>query len=129
MSALLHHLEDLQRCARRVLNKGKLNNAHVCRLHDEMRALGPQLGDHCFKIVNGQADMIIHPSVNLSRDGERHAVELAGLKNGELLLIAEDNGIEVLLTGDQTLAYEQNLTARRLGIVALSAIQLPIIKT
>ena len=51
-----------------------------------------------------------------------------GLKNGELLRIAEDNGIEVLLTGDQTLAYEQNLTARRLAIVALSAIQLPIIK-
>jgi hypothetical protein len=37
-------------------------------------------------------------------------------------------GIEGLLTGDQTLAYEQNLTARRLAIVALSAIQLPIIK-
>ena len=32
-----------------------------------------------------------------------------GLKNGELLRIAEDNGIEVLLTGDQTLTYEQNL--------------------
>jgi hypothetical protein len=52
----------------------------------------------------------------------------AGLKNGELLRIAEDNGIEVLLTGDQTLTYEQNLTGRRLAIVALSAIQLPIIK-
>ena len=51
-----------------------------------------------------------------------------GLKNGELLRIAEDNGIEVLLTGDQTLTYEQNLTGRRLAIVALSAIQLPIIK-
>src|SRR5271156_5530487 len=51
-----------------------------------------------------------------------------GLKNGELLRIAEDNGIEVLLTGDQTLVYEQNLTGRRLAIVALSAIQLPIIK-
>jgi hypothetical protein len=40
----------------------------------------------------------------------------------------EDNGIDVLLTGDQTLTYEQNLTERRLAIVALSAIQLPIIK-
>lgn len=45
-----------------------------------------------------------------------------------MLRIAEDNGIEVLLTGDQTLTYEQNLTGRRLAIVALSAIQLPIIK-
>ncbi len=52
----------------------------------------------------------------------------AGLKNGELLREAEDNGVEVLLTGDQTLNYEQNLTERRLAIVALSAIQLPIIK-
>ena len=52
----------------------------------------------------------------------------AGLKNGELLRAAEDNGIEVLLTGDQTLNEEQNLTGRRLAVVALSAIQLPIIK-
>jgi hypothetical protein len=52
----------------------------------------------------------------------------AGLSNGELLRVAEDNGIEVLLTGDQTLDREQNLTGRRLAVVALSAIQLPIIR-
>ena len=52
----------------------------------------------------------------------------AGLKNGELLRKAEDSGIEVLLTGDQTLNYEQNLSGRRLAIVALSAVQLPIIR-
>ena len=52
----------------------------------------------------------------------------AGLKNGELLRAAEDNEFDVLLTGDQTLAFEQSLTERRLAIVALSAIQLPIIK-
>lgn len=52
----------------------------------------------------------------------------AGLKNGELLETAEENGIEVLVTGDRTLQYEQNLTGRRLAIVALSAIQLPIIR-
>jgi hypothetical protein len=51
-----------------------------------------------------------------------------GLKNGELLRRAEDHGIEILLTGDQTLSYEQNLSGRRLAIVALSAIQLPILK-
>ncbi len=39
----------------------------------------------------------------------------AGLKNGELLQAAEDKGMEVLLTGDGTLHYEQNLTGRRLG--------------
>ncbi len=52
----------------------------------------------------------------------------AGLKNGELLRTAEEDGVDVLLTGDGTLSYEQNLTGRRLAIVALSAIQLPIIK-
>jgi hypothetical protein len=52
----------------------------------------------------------------------------AGLNNGDLLRTAEDNGIEVLLTGDQTLNYEQNLGGRRLAVVALSAIQLPIIQ-
>ena len=51
-----------------------------------------------------------------------------GLQNGALLQAAEESGIDVLLTGDQTLSYEQNLTSRRLAIVALSAIQLPIIK-
>jgi hypothetical protein len=52
----------------------------------------------------------------------------AGLQNGALLRAAEESGIDILLTGDQTLSYEQNLTGRRLAIVALSAIQLPIIQ-
>ena len=52
----------------------------------------------------------------------------SGLENGELLRAAEQAGIEVLLTGDQTLNLEQNFVGRPLGIVALSAIQLPIIK-
>ena len=52
----------------------------------------------------------------------------AGMNNGELLRIAEDNGVQVLLTGDQTLNHEQNLSGRNLAVVALSAIQLPIIK-
>lgn len=51
-----------------------------------------------------------------------------GLKNGELLQTAEDHGIDVLLTGDGTLSYEQNLVGRRIAIVTLSAIQLPLIK-
>jgi len=36
--------------------------------------------------------------------------------------------VEVFLTGDGTLGYEQNLTGRRLAVVTLSAIQLPIIR-
>jgi hypothetical protein len=52
----------------------------------------------------------------------------AGLQNGTLLRAAEDTGIDVLLTGDQTLTDEQNLTGRRLAIVVLSDIRLPVIK-
>ena len=52
----------------------------------------------------------------------------AGLRNGELLQAAEKEGFDVFLTGDQTLSYEQNLAGRRLAVVALSAIQLPIIR-
>jgi hypothetical protein len=52
----------------------------------------------------------------------------AGLQNGELLSAADDHGFDVLLTGDQTLYFEQNLIGRGLAIVALSAIQLPILK-
>jgi hypothetical protein len=52
----------------------------------------------------------------------------AGLKNGELLQAAENEGFDVFLTSDQTLANEQNLAGRRLAVVALSAIQLPIIR-
>jgi len=50
------------------------------------------------------------------------------LKNGELLLAAEDNDVDVFVTGDQSLVHEQNLTGRRVAIVALSANNWPIIK-
>jgi hypothetical protein len=52
----------------------------------------------------------------------------AGLKNGELIRTAEENGVEVFLTGDGTLSYEQNLTGRRMAIVALTAVELPILE-
>lgn len=52
----------------------------------------------------------------------------ASLKNGELLRAAEESGFDVFLTGDRTLAHEQNLAARRVAVIALSAIQLPIIR-
>jgi hypothetical protein len=52
----------------------------------------------------------------------------AGLKNGELLRVAEENGIEVFLTGDQTLSYEQNLEGCAIAIVALSSVEWDILK-
>ena len=44
----------------------------------------------------------------------------AGVKNGELLKIAEAAGIDVLVTADGSLSYQQNLTGRHIAIVALS---------
>ena len=52
----------------------------------------------------------------------------AGLKNGELLKTAEDDGFEVFITGDQTLSYEQNLSGRRVAVVVLSSIDWHILK-
>jgi hypothetical protein len=51
-----------------------------------------------------------------------------GLKNGELLQTAEEHGIQVFVTGDQSLSYEQNLTGQRLAIIVLSSIELPILR-
>lgn len=50
------------------------------------------------------------------------------LKNGELLGMAEKSGFQVLVTGDQSLSYEQNLSATRLAVVALSTNNWPIVK-
>jgi hypothetical protein len=52
----------------------------------------------------------------------------AGLKNGALLDAAEAEGFEVLITGDRTLQYEQNLSRRKIAIVSLSAISWPVIE-
>ena len=63
-----------------------------------------------------------------------HEVLLSVLKVGPDLRtanfcgLAEDDRIEVLLTGDQTLSYEQNLTGRAIAIVALSSVEWDILK-
>ena len=73
-SVLLHILDDLQGCASRVFNKSKLGKAHVCWLDDEFYTFVSQFGDCRFKVVNGQANVITHPSVNLLRDSEWQTV-------------------------------------------------------
>ena len=46
----------------------------------------------------------------------------AGLKNGRLLQRAADEGFEVLLTLDGSLASQQNLATVRLAVIALRAV-------
>jgi len=56
-----------------------------------------------------------------------HQVETAsykgwnGLKNGDLLKVAEADGVQILVTGDQNLVYQQALLGRDIAIVVLSA--------
>jgi len=45
----------------------------------------------------------------------------AGLTNGELLDRAEAAGFVALVTGDQSLEFQQNIAKRRLGVVVLKA--------
>lgn len=42
------------------------------------------------------------------------------LSNGELPKAAENAGMDVLLTTDRRIRYQQNLTARRIGLVVLT---------
>ncbi len=50
------------------------------------------------------------------------------LKNGELLQQAENLGFEVLVTTDQNLKYQQNLSFRRISIVVLGTTSWPRIQ-
>ena len=47
--------------------------------------------------------------------------KLAGLKNGRLLDAAEAAGFEVLITVDQSIPDQQNLSGRQISIVILCA--------
>jgi len=50
------------------------------------------------------------------------------LTNGQLLAEAEGAGFEILLTTDQNLRYQQNLTGRSIAIIVLSTTSWPRIQ-
>ena len=50
------------------------------------------------------------------------------LNNGELLDAAEKAGIEILLTTDKNIRYQQNLTGRKIAIVVLGNPQWPVLR-
>lgn len=52
----------------------------------------------------------------------------SNLKNGDLLARAESNGFDALITTDQNLPYQQNLTGRKISVVALLTTSWPRIK-
>lgn len=63
-----------------------------------------------------------------------HIVETAyergwsNISNGDLLTRAEANGFDALITTDQNLRYQQNLTGRKLSVVVLLTTNWPRIK-
>ncbi len=48
-------------------------------------------------------------------------VGLAGMKNGELLALAEGSGFDAFVTMDQGIEYEQSLAGRKIAIIVLHA--------
>lgn len=50
------------------------------------------------------------------------------LENGELLAQAEANAFDILVTTDQNLKYQQNLSNRKIGIVVLGSPSWPRIQ-
>ena len=53
----------------------------------------------------------------------------SNLLNGDLLRVAEEAGFDLLLTADKNLAYQQNLTNRKIAIVALGKNRWSLIET
>jgi hypothetical protein len=52
----------------------------------------------------------------------------SSLNNGELLLAAERDGFDVMVTADRNLAYQQNLQERAIAIVVLPSGRWPEIE-
>jgi hypothetical protein len=50
------------------------------------------------------------------------------LKNGDLLLEAEQAGFDLLLTSDKNIRYQQNLSTRKIAILVLGNQQWPDVK-
>lgn len=50
------------------------------------------------------------------------------LENGELLAAAESEGFDVLITTDQSLRYQQNLSERKIAVIALLTTNWPRIE-
>jgi hypothetical protein len=44
----------------------------------------------------------------------------SGLKNGALLIAAEEVGFDLFITADQELTYQQNLAGRKMAVLVLS---------
>lgn len=53
----------------------------------------------------------------------------SGVKNGKLLALAVENGFDVFLTGDRSLAFQQNVTEFSIAIAVLEAESIQLLHT
>ena len=49
------------------------------------------------------------------------------VENGELLRLAEATGLDVLLTSDQSIRHQQNLSGRKIALVVLGSNTWPVV--
>jgi predicted nuclease of predicted toxin-antitoxin system len=70
--------------------------------------------DECLNWRLGRA-LTGHYAISAQRMG------WSGIKNGQLLALAEQNNFDVFLTGDRNLAFQQNTTQFRLAVIVLEA--------
>lgn len=98
--------------------------------HDHRHSLfRPQTSARRMKVLLDES-CPVQPRAHLAHH-ETFTTEYAGFggfKNGALLKAAEDSGFNILVTADQTLQYEQNLTRRKLALVCLTANSWKIVK-
>jgi hypothetical protein len=50
------------------------------------------------------------------------------LQNGELLTAAEEAGFDVMVTSDQNIRYQQNLSGRKIALVVLGSNIWPVVR-
>lgn len=50
------------------------------------------------------------------------------LENGELLKACEETGFDIMVTSDQNIVYQQNLSGRKLALVVLGSNIWPIVR-
>jgi predicted nuclease of predicted toxin-antitoxin system len=70
--------------------------------------------DECLNWRLGRA-LSGHYAISVQRMG------WSGVRNGELLALAEKNQFDVFLTGDRNLMFQQNTTQCRIAVVVLEA--------
>jgi hypothetical protein len=70
--------------------------------------------DECLNWRLGQA-LTGHYAISVQRMG------WSGIKNGQLLALAEQNQFDVFLTGDRNLAFQQNIGSLRIAVLVLDS--------